>query len=134
MDAWSNTPEKKRCCGRAVWVTRPATASPCSQPRLPRDVPKCLAPLRTQASALGITLAGAVNLVDPEKIVLGGAYAELAAWLTPGMQQELGSRVRIRPWNPAGLAISALRREGPVVGAATSVVQRVIGDPSSLRP
>ena len=90
--------------------------------------------LEDAGSALGITLAGAVNLVDPEKVVLGGAYAELAAWLTPGMQRELGSRVRIRPWNPAGLAISALRREGPVVGAATSVVQRVIGDPSSLRP
>jgi hypothetical protein len=34
--------------------------------------------------ALGITLAGAVNLVDPEKVVLGGAHAELAPWLTPG--------------------------------------------------
>ena len=83
--------------------------------------------------ALGIALAGAVNLVDPEKVVLGGAYAELAAWLTPGMQAELAARVRIRPWDRAGLAVSALRREGPVVGAATSVVQRVIGDPSSLR-
>jgi predicted NBD/HSP70 family sugar kinase len=83
--------------------------------------------------ALGIALAGAVNLFDPEKVVLGGAYAELAAWLTPAMQAELGARVRIRPWDPAGLAVSALRREGPVVGAATSVVQRVIDDPSSLR-
>ena len=84
--------------------------------------------------ALGIVLAGAVNLVDPEKVILGGAYAELASWLTPGMQEELAARVRIRPWDPAGLAVSALCREGPVVGAATSVVQGVIGDPSSLRP
>jgi predicted NBD/HSP70 family sugar kinase len=90
--------------------------------------------LEDAGRALGITLAGAVNLVDPEKVVLGGGYAELASWLTPGMQKELGARVRIRPWDPAGLAVSALRREGPVVGAATSVVQRVIGDPSSLRP
>jgi predicted NBD/HSP70 family sugar kinase len=93
-----------------------------------------LGALTDAGRALGITLAGAVNLVDPEKVVLGGAYAELASWLTPGMQQELGARVRIRPWDPAGLAVSALRREGPLVGAATSVVQRVIGDPSSLRP
>ena len=92
-----------------------------------------LGALEDAGRALGITLAGAVNLVDPEKVVLGGAYAELAAWLTPGMQEELGSRVRIRPWNPAGLSVSALRREGPVVGAATSVVQRVIGDPASVR-
>jgi predicted NBD/HSP70 family sugar kinase len=93
-----------------------------------------LGALEDAGRALGIALAGAVNLVDPEKVVLGGGYAELASWLTPGMQQELGARVRIRPWDPAGLAVSALRREGPVVGAATSVVQRVIGDPSSLRP
>ena len=79
--------------------------------------------------ALGIALAGAVNLVDPQTVVLGGAYAELAAWLTPGMQAELGARVRIRPWDPAGLAVSALGRDGPVTGAATSIVQRVIADP-----
>jgi predicted NBD/HSP70 family sugar kinase len=89
--------------------------------------------LEDAGRALGIALAGAVNLLDPEKLVLGGAYAELAAWLTPAMQAELGARVRIRPWDPAGLAVSALRREGPVVGAATSAVQRVIDDPSSLR-
>ena len=93
-----------------------------------------LGALQDAGRALGIALAGAVNLVDPEKVVLGGAYAELAPWLTQGMQQELGARVRIRPWDPAGLAVSALGRAGPVIGAATSVVQRVIGDPSSLRP
>jgi hypothetical protein len=49
------------------------------------------------------------------------------------MQSELGTRVRIRPWDPEGLAVSALRREGPVVGAATSAVQRVIDDPLCLR-
>ncbi|WP_034271217.1 ROK family transcriptional regulator [Actinospica robiniae] len=83
--------------------------------------------------ALGIALAGAVNLVDPETVVLAGAYAELADWLLPGMQTELGARVRIRPWQPEGLVVSELRREGPMIGAATAVVQRVIADPSVLR-
>jgi predicted NBD/HSP70 family sugar kinase len=83
--------------------------------------------------ALGIALAGAVNLVDPETVVLGGAYADLADWLTPGMQTELGTRVKIRPWQPTGLVVSALRREGPVIGAATAVVQRVINDPAAIR-
>ena len=83
--------------------------------------------------ALGIALAGAVNLVDPETVVLGGAYADLAEWLTPGMQTELGTRVKIRPWEPSGLVVSGLRREGPVIGAATAVVQRVIKDPGMVR-
>jgi predicted NBD/HSP70 family sugar kinase len=84
--------------------------------------------------ALGIALSGAVNLVDPETVVLGGAYADLAAWLAPGMQTELGARVKIRPWQNSGLVVSALKREGPVLGAATSVVQRVLADPSALAP
>ncbi len=83
--------------------------------------------------ALGIALSGAVNLVDPEAVVLGGAYADLAAWLTPGMQAELGARVRIRPWQSAGLVVSRLNREGPVVGAGTAVIEAVIRDPSSVR-
>ena len=83
--------------------------------------------------ALGIALAGAVNLVDPETVVLGGAYADLADWLTLGMQTELAARVKIRPWEPAGLVVSGLRREGPVIGAATAVVQRVITDPAYLQ-
>ena len=83
--------------------------------------------------ALGIALAGAVNLVDPETVVLGGAYADLSEWLTPGMQTELGARVKIRPWEPEGLVVSGLRREGPVIGAATAVVQRVIKDPAIIR-
>jgi predicted NBD/HSP70 family sugar kinase len=89
--------------------------------------------LQDAGRALGIALAGAVHLVDPDKLVIGGAYAELAPWLIPGMQAELGARLRVRPWDPGGLVVSALRREGPAVGAATSVVHRVISDPSSLR-
>jgi predicted NBD/HSP70 family sugar kinase len=89
--------------------------------------------LEEAGQALGVVLAGAVNLVDPDKIVIGGAYADLAPWLTPGIQAELAARLRVRPWDPSGLAVSALRREGPVVGAATSVVRQVLSDPASLR-
>jgi predicted NBD/HSP70 family sugar kinase len=96
-------------------------------------VAEVLRALEDAGRALGIVLAGTVNLVDPEKIVIGGAYAELAPWLVPGIQAELGARLRIRPWDPGGLAVSALRRNGPVVGAAASAVQRIISDPSSLR-
>lgn len=82
--------------------------------------------------ALGIALAGAVNLTDPARVVLGGAYGELAAWLTPGMHDELAARVKIRPWEPEALIVSGLGRTGPVLGAASTTIQRLIGDPSSL--
>lgn len=119
----------------AVLVTQAhaaATTAAAAAPAAPTR-PAVHQALDQAGRALGIALAGVVNLVDPETVVLGGAYADLAAWLTPGMHAELGARVRIRPWDPTDLVVSALRREGPVIGAATSVIQRVFTDPASLQ-
>ncbi|PWI44416.1 ROK family transcriptional regulator [Streptomyces sp. ICBB 8177] len=80
-------------------------------------------------AALGIALAGAVNLIDPAAVVLGGAYAELGAWLLPGMRRELAARVAVRPWRPQTLALSGLGRGGPVLGAAMVTVRRIVTDP-----
>ena len=86
--------------------------------------------LERAGAALGTALAGAVNLVDPAAVVLGGAYAELGAWLLPGMRRELAARVAVRPWDPDALAVSALGRRGPVLGAAMTTVRRTVEDPA----
>ncbi|WP_030192638.1 ROK family protein [Streptomyces sp. NRRL S-87] len=82
--------------------------------------------------ALGLALASAVNLVDPDGLVLGGAYAELAEWLLPPLRAELTARVTVRPWTPEAVRPSALGRRGPVLGAAWSTVQQIIADPTRL--
>ena len=43
--------------------------------------------------ALGIALAGAVNLLDPRTVVLGGALTALAPWLLPALERELALRL-----------------------------------------
>ncbi|MCI3275075.1 ROK family transcriptional regulator [Streptomyces cylindrosporus] len=83
--------------------------------------------LRDAGEALGIALTGAVNLLDPESVVLGGALAGLAPWLLPSLEAELDRRTA----GPAcPVSVSRLGPEGPLLGAAHSVVRAVLDDPA----
>ncbi|NUP16310.1 MAG: ROK family transcriptional regulator [Streptomyces sp.] len=83
--------------------------------------------LRDAGTALGIALTGAVNLLDPESVVLGGALAGLAPWLLPSLEAELDRRTA----GPAcPVSVSRLGPEGPLLGAAHSVVRAVLDDPA----
>ncbi|MER7751257.1 ROK family transcriptional regulator [Kitasatospora sp. NPDC097643] len=91
-----------------------------------------LAALAGAGSALGIAAAGAVNLLDPAEVVLGGGYARLEPWLLPAMRAELAARVTVRPWADERLRVSRLGRRGPLLGAAVGVVRAVLADPGRL--
>ncbi|WP_105969479.1 ROK family transcriptional regulator [Streptomyces geranii] len=80
-------------------------------------------------TALGIALTGAVNLLDPETVVLGGALSGLAPWLLPSLEAELDRRTA----GPAcTVSVSRLGPEGPLLGAAHSVVRAVLDDPGAV--
>ncbi|MFF7140542.1 ROK family protein [Streptomyces nodosus] len=91
-----------------------------------RDVRRAL---RGAGTALGIALTGAVNLLDPETVVLGGALAALAPWLLPSLERELARRTA---GPPCAVAVSRLGSEGPLLGAAHSVVRAVLDDPATV--
>ncbi|MFF3719729.1 ROK family protein [Streptomyces prasinus] len=85
--------------------------------------------LHDAGTALGIALTGAVNLLDPGGVVLGGALSGLAPWLLPSLRSELARRTA----GPAcPVSVSALGPEGPLLGAAHSVVRGVLDDPASV--
>ncbi|MFD4505422.1 ROK family protein [Streptomyces sp. NPDC058457] len=85
--------------------------------------------LQDAGTALGIALTGAVNLLDPESVVLGGALAGLAPWLLPSLEAELADRTT----GPAcPVSVSRLGSEGPLLGAAHSVVRAVLDDPATV--
>ncbi|MGW3122896.1 ROK family protein [Streptomyces sp. NPDC001107] len=85
--------------------------------------------LRDAGKALGIALTGAVNLLDPESVVLGGALAGLAPWLLPSLEAELDRRTA----GPAcPVSVSRLGPQGPLLGAAHSVVRAVLDDPTAV--
>lgn len=84
--------------------------------------------LRGAGAALGVALTGAVNLLDPRTVVLGGALAALAPWLLPSLERELARRTA----GPAcSVTVSRLGPEGPLLGAAHSVVRGVLDDPAT---
>lgn len=72
--------------------------------------------LREAGTALGIALTGALNLLDPQAVVLGGALAGLAPWLVPSLEAEL-SRRTAGPACP--VSVSRLGPEGPCSGPRT---------------
>jgi predicted NBD/HSP70 family sugar kinase len=82
------------------------------------------------ATALGVTLAGVVNLLDVDTVVLGGVYAPLAPWLGPTVQKELRGRVLTAQWSPVTVRPSVLGGAAAVVGAAGSVVRSVLDQPN----
>ncbi|RZB20008.1 ROK family transcriptional regulator [Streptomyces sp. F001] len=85
--------------------------------------------LRDAGEALGVALTGAVNLLDPESVVLGGALAGLAPWLLPSLRSELAGRTA----GPAcPVSVSRFGPEGPLLGAAHSVVRAVLDDPAAV--
>ncbi|MDT0469582.1 ROK family transcriptional regulator [Streptomyces gibsoniae] len=85
--------------------------------------------LRGAGTALGIALTGAVNLLDPGAVVLGGALAGLAPWLLPSLERELARRTAGRA---CAVTVSRLGSEGPLLGAAHSVVRAVLDDPAGV--
>ncbi|MGV9842655.1 ROK family protein [Streptomyces fungicidicus] len=85
--------------------------------------------LEDVGTALGIALTGAVNLLDPESVVLGGALSGLAPWLLPALRSELARRTA---GPPCPVSVSPLGPEGPLLGAAHSVVRGVLDDPAAV--
>ncbi|MFI8187047.1 ROK family protein [Actinacidiphila glaucinigra] len=98
-----------------------------------QEDPAALKALAAAGQAFGIALSGAVNLLDPQAVVLGGTLASLAPWLRSAVERELGRRVTDRQWRADAVRVSRLGREGVLLGAAYSVVRAVLDDPQALR-
>lgn len=91
--------------------------------------PATLAALADAGTALGVAVAGVVNLLDLDTVVLGGGYAPLARWLTPPVVAEISRRVLTAAWSPVTVRPAALGAQSAAVGGAASVVRRIIDGP-----
>ncbi|HKE66880.1 MAG TPA: ROK family transcriptional regulator [Micromonosporaceae bacterium] len=82
--------------------------------------------LQDAGAALGVVLAGAVNVLDITTIVLGGVvFAPLAPWLAPAVQRELDARVLAARWSAPHIRASALGERSTVRGAAEMALDAV---------
>ncbi|MET9534362.1 MULTISPECIES: ROK family transcriptional regulator [unclassified Streptomyces] len=79
---------------------------------------------------LGRVLSGAVNLFDPDAVVLGGIFRGLMPWLSPGADRELTGRVVSGLWPRGSGRLRASSVSGDAArGAAALIVQEVLADP-----
>lgn len=117
--------------------TRPGTSLGTPEGPLARLVeladeqdPKALAAIRQAGVSLGIALAGMVNVLDPDAVVLGGMCAQLAPWLIDSVRAELDQRVLGARWTNLRVEVSRLGWEAAVRGAAGSVTKRIVQNPA----
>jgi predicted NBD/HSP70 family sugar kinase len=81
--------------------------------------------------ALGVAVSTALNLLDLDHVVLGGIYAPGVAWIAPEVERQIRRRVLSSQWQPPSVRRSSLGADAAVVGAARSVLQRVLADPGA---
>ncbi|WP_149180562.1 ROK family protein [Streptomyces sp. TRM49041] len=89
-----------------------------------------VAALERAGRMLGLVVSGAVNLLDPEAVVLGGVFRPLMPWLGPAADGELSRRVVSGLWPAGGGRLRASSSSGDAArGAAALVVRDVVTDP-----
>ncbi|RII08071.1 N-acetylglucosamine repressor [Streptomyces sp. YIM 130001] len=80
---------------------------------------------------LGVVLSGAVNLFDPDAVMLGGIFRPLMPWLGPAADRELTGRVVSGLWTEGSGRLRASSSSGDAArGAAAHVVRDVLADPA----
>ncbi len=100
--------------------------------RLSAGDERALAAVHRAAESLGQALAAAVNLLDPETIVLGGIFSALAPWAAPAVETALTGGAGVVRASPPRVTVSRLGGDAAALGAAALVVERVLGDPARL--
>ncbi|MFY1672911.1 ROK family protein [Plantactinospora sp. WMMB334] len=95
-----------------------------------RDEPAAERALVEAATALGVAVAGVINLLDVDTVVLGGVYAPLARWLAPTVEAEIRRRVLTAAWSPVTVRPALLGGDAAALGAAGSVVRTVLEHPA----
>lgn len=81
---------------------------------------------------LGLVLSGAVNLFDPDTVVLGGVFRDLMPWLAAAVDRELTERVVSGLWAPGSGRLRPSSSSGDAArGVAAHVAREVLADPAA---
>ncbi len=93
---------------------------------------RVLATLRHVGRTLGIGVATLVNLLNPEAIVLGGYFTQVAEWLVPEIEAEVNRRMIAGEWSDFRILVSRLEGQSAVRGAAALSLRAVLADPEAV--
>ncbi|THV41647.1 ROK family transcriptional regulator [Glycomyces buryatensis] len=93
--------------------------------------PATLASIDTAATALGIAVSGALNLLDIDTVLLGGSFALLSSWMTAKVKSEVDQRVLSSSWAPITIRPATLGPDAAAIGAALTFIDRLREHPTS---
>jgi predicted NBD/HSP70 family sugar kinase len=91
-----------------------------------------LGAMRSAARALGIALAGVVNVLDIPTVVLGGHLAQVGDLLTPGVEEILGRRVLSARWVSPTVDVASDDPAPGATGAALLALDGLVRDPAGV--
>ncbi|MBE8517239.1 ROK family transcriptional regulator [Amycolatopsis sp. H6(2020)] len=114
----------------ALLAAGKAASVPSLLAALERGDETALAACAAAGRALGIALTSAVNLLDLDRIVLGGVFTQLYPWLSGPVSEVLAKRLGGLRGTPPVLTASRLGGDAATLGAAGRVIHRVLADPA----
>lgn len=91
--------------------------------------PRALQAAAGVGDALGLALAGVVNMLDVATVVLGGHLGALLPWMHEPLGSQLRTRVLGHRWAPVTVRTSTVLDRPALVGAARTVLRRLLDDP-----
>ncbi|GAA2746763.1 ROK family transcriptional regulator [Terrabacter aerolatus] len=93
---------------------------------------KAQAAIRAAARALGVALAGVVNVLDIPTMVLGGHLAQVGELLAPEIEQILGRRVLSAAWVRPRVVVAPDDPAPGATGAALLALDDLVRDPAGV--
>jgi len=85
--------------------------------------------VREAAEHLGVAVAGLLNVLNPEVVIMGGGLARLGDVLLEPMRQVVRTRTLASSVAVARIVTSQLGARAIAIGAATLLLQRALSDP-----
>jgi predicted NBD/HSP70 family sugar kinase len=97
--------------------------------------PPALAALAETGRWLGIGLAGIINVLNPQLVLLGGRFAPAYVYLRTALEAELDRRVLRASRGLVRVVPVGLGDDAPLLGAAELAFEPLLADPAAwLRP
>jgi predicted NBD/HSP70 family sugar kinase len=97
------------------------------------DDPRVATELRRQQGILAVALGNAVNVFNPELVVLGGYLATQLAWQPEGLVDAVAAATIPAAMEGVSIVPAALGEDRLLIGAAELAFRSVLRDPASWR-
>jgi predicted NBD/HSP70 family sugar kinase len=88
--------------------------------------------VREAAAYLGIALAGVINLINPQMVVLGGNLSQVGELLLEPVRDKVRQATLTRATTSVELRVSELGRQAIAIGAATLALEAAFAAPDFL--